>query len=282
MFGLRLFLLGLLVGTSSGLFVTNYHVVNSAQGLVVVPRSQRPPLSSSYVDIRSWSQAMWVNHPEVSQALVADGRSELIRDNLKANLLDERSPEQTQTESQRQSRNVAGQPNVPILFESDRPEIANRSLPATHNSRRLLDSQSPMRQSFESAFDEAIAPVVEDDPDELASDPAAPVSSSHASTDAMVRQLEERFLRSTDSVPSTHPGAPPARTEAIPTSGDAKQMARDLLKQVIPTTGTLPRSAAPLRQWGRDLLSAPAPGQGSAASQPRVPAQSRVILSEPF
>ena len=282
MFGFKMFLGGTLVGTCAGLFVANFHVVNTPQGVVVVPRSQRPPLRSFYVDIRSWSQAMWANHPEVTQALIADGRSSLIRDNLKDNLLKEILPEQTQDDRSQRSRNVANQWEVPIRLESDQPashSLVTQPAPAARSKTRLLDTQSPARKQFESALDEAIAPIVEDDPaesvvDAVASDPAS---------DAMIQKLEEQFTHrlkaNTPAVPSFNPD----RIEALPTSGDAEQMARDLLQQVIPPSRTRSGSATPRRDLGRDLLNAPAPGQGGASqSLPRVPTQSQLILSEPF
>ena len=78
MFGIRTFLVGLLAGACGGLFAANYHVVRTVDGVVVVPRTQRPPLRSSYVDVRTWSQAMWSNHPEVTEALTADGRQDSV------------------------------------------------------------------------------------------------------------------------------------------------------------------------------------------------------------
>ena len=286
MFGIRTFLCGTLLGTCSGLFVANYHVVNTPQGVIVVPRSQRPPLRSVYVDIRSWSEAMWTNHPEVTQALIADGRSALIRENLTDNLLDEIVPEQTQTDRPRRSRSVARQSEVevPIRFESEPdglPGVATKAAPAKTN--RLLDSKSPVRKRFETAIDDAIAPMVEDDPAELVSEQADEILPMEDAQAAMVRKLESRLSGLLDGANSATPNVSPARTEVLPASGDANGMARDLLQQVIPPSGKLPRSAAPLRDFGRDLLSAPAPGQGAAAhSPPRAPTQSRIILSEPF
>ncbi len=286
MFGIRTFLCGLLVGTCGGLFVANYHVVNTPQGVVVVPRNQRPPLRSSYVDIRSWSEAMWTNHPEVTQALIADGRSALIRENLTDNLLDEIVPEQTQNDRPRRSRSVARQTDaeVPIRFESEPdglPGVATKAAPA--KTRRLLDPKSPVRKRFETAIDDAIAPMVEDDPAELASEQADEALPTDDAQAAMVRKLESRLSGLLDGESEAIPAASPARTEVLPTSGNASEMARDLLQQVIPSSGNLPRSAAPLRDFGRELLSAPAPGQGAAAQSPsRAPAQSRVLLSEPF
>lgn len=292
MFGLRMFLIGALVGIGSGLFVANYHVVNSAQGIVIVPRTQRPPLRSSYVDIRSWSQSMWSNHPEVTQALIADGRSSLIRENLKANLLneilpagklsDEIVPEQTRDDLPRGSRNVANQFEVPIQFESDVPnagQLVTEQTSTTGTSARLLDSQSPVRKQFESAFDRAIAPMVEDDPADVVNDTLVNPSAE----DAMVQKLEARFSDLVNQQLPTNAGSFSSRVQALPTSGDTEEMARNLLQQVIPQGTSFPQSATPLRDLGRDLLSAPAPGQGGASlAIPRAPTQSQLILSEPF
>ncbi len=282
MFGLKMFLGGTVIGLCSGLFVANYHVVNSSQGLAVVPRTQRPPLRSTYVDIRSWSQSMWVNHPEVTAALIADGRSALIGENLKDNLLDQIVPPQTRDERQHRSRNVASQSEVPIQFETDRlgvGDLLTEQAPATRTSTRLLDSQSPVRKRFESALDEAIAPMVEDDPAELVNDEVV----GHPADDGMVQKLEARFSDLVNPQQPAGPGASPSRVEVFPTSGDTEEMARDLLQQVIPRGTNLPRSAAPLRDLGRDRLSAPAPGQGGASlAVPRAPTQSQLILSEPF
>ena len=288
MFGFRLFLAGLLVGTCAGLFVANYHVVNTPQGVVVVPRAQRPPLRSSYVDIRSWSQAMWVNHPEVTQALIADGRSSLIRDNLKDNLQNEILPEQSQDDRSRRSRDVAGPSEIPIRMETDRTEVSplvTDSAPAAREKTRLLDSQSPVRKRFESALDEVIAPMVEDDPAEPAGDSVAsdPLSENLPSNEEMIQKLEARLGGLLNEQTSEIPEIGPSRLEAVPTSGDAEEMARDLLQQVIPQGSNLPRSATPFRDFGRDLLSAPAPGQGGASQTlPRPTTQSLLNLSEPF
>ncbi len=282
MFGFKMFLGGALVGICSGLFVANYHVVNSSQGLAVVPRTQRPPLRSTYVDIRSWSQSMWVNHPEVTAALIADGRSSLIGENLKDNLLNEIVPQQTRDDRPRRSRNVAIQTEVPIPFETglaDTSPLLTEQAPATGSSARLLDSQSPVRKRFESAFDEAIAPMVDDDPAELANDTGV----SPSADDAMVQKLEARFSDLVNQQLPAGPGASSSRAEVFPTSGNTEEMTRDLLQQMIPKGTNLPRSATPLRDLGRDLLSAPAPGQGGASlSIPRTPTQSQLILSDPF
>jgi hypothetical protein len=287
MFGIRVFLFGLLVGACAGLFVANYHVVNTPQGVVVVPRSQRPPLRSSYVDIRSWSQAMWTNHPEVTQALVADGRSELIRDNLKDNLLNEILPEQTQDERPQRSRNVARRTEVPIPIEGERAptsSIVADKPAASRNTTRLLDSKSPMRKQWEAAVDEAIAPIVEEDPAELATGSAPEVLPSDAVDQEMVRKLEEKLGSLLEATgPSTTTGRQSSTLDSLPSEAEANEMVRDLFKEVIPQGSQPPGSAAPLRDLGLDFLSAPAPGQGGASkAKPIVPTQSQLIRSQPF
>jgi hypothetical protein len=273
MFGIRPFLCGLLAGACGGLFATNFHVVNTPQGVVVVPRTQQPPLRSSYVDIRNWSEAMWASHPEVTAALVADGRSSLIGENLKDNLLDHVLPKQTRSTTRRNETIPAGRTN----------SVAAKSN-AADDSMKMLDSQSTVRKRWEAALDKAIAPMVDEDPAELAADQPSEVLPETSERDRLVQQLEEKFKdRVPDPVPATETKSTPTRIEALPTSGDPSDMARDLLKQVIPQGGKSPNSAAPLRDLGHSLLNAPAPGQGAAAqAQSRVPVQSQLIQSEPF
>ena len=281
MFGIRPFLCGLLAGACGGLFATNFHVVNTAGGIVVVPRTQQPPLRSSYVDIRNWSEAMWANHPEVTAALVKDGRSSLIGENLKDNLLDNVLPKQTRSETAPPTRSTAHRSeSLPVGRTNS---IATKSDPPA-DSERMLDSGSAVRKRWEAALDKAIAPMVDEDPAELAADQASEVLPESNAQDNLVKQVKDQFKDSVpDPVPASAPKSTPNKIEVLPTSGDPSDMARDLLKQVIPQGGASPKSAAPLRDLGQSLLNAPAPGQGAAAqAQSRVPVQSRMITTEPF
>ena len=279
MFGIRPFLCGLLAGACGGLFATNFHVVNTAQGIVVVPRTQQPPLRSSYVDIRNWSEAMWANHPEVTAALVKDGRSSLIGENLKDNLLDNVLPKQTRSDSVPSTRSTASRSGT--LPVSQANSIATSSVP---DSGTILEQGSAVRKRWEAALDQAIAPMVDEDPAELAADQASEVLPDGSSQNDLVQQLEEQFeARVANPVPASQSKTNSNKIEALPTSGDPSDMARDLLKQVIPQGGANPKSAAPLRDLGQNLLNAPAPGQGAAAqAQSRVPVQSQMITTEPF
>ena len=220
---------------------------------------------------------MWANHPEVTEALVADGRSSLIGENRKDSVLEDALPSSSQNDLAPRSRSTARRPETKPVVRSSVP--SNKSEPARERTQ-ALDSKSLVRKRWESALDQAIAPIVEDDPADLASDQADEVLPANADHDSIVRQLEDRL---SPNSASSIPGVTPSQVEARPASGDASEMARDLLKQVIPQGGQLPRSVAPRRDLGHGLLNAPAPGQGAAAqAQSRIHAQSQLIQVEPF
>lgn len=69
-------------------FAHNYHVVRTAEGVVVVPRTQHVDLKSSYADTRGWDVAKWSESPELAQAIVNDGRGELIAAGVAQGMVD--------------------------------------------------------------------------------------------------------------------------------------------------------------------------------------------------
>lgn len=76
----RSFLAGITVGGVTALLALQYHLVRTDDGLVVIPRVHQAPIRSAYVDTRSWTLEMWKNYPEVTEAVVLSGRSNLIVD----------------------------------------------------------------------------------------------------------------------------------------------------------------------------------------------------------
>ncbi len=83
------FVCGLLAGTGLAAFATQYHLVRSNEGVLVVPRSEKAPLRSTYVDVREWSLAMWRQYPEVSTALTRTGRADLITEGVASGMAEE-------------------------------------------------------------------------------------------------------------------------------------------------------------------------------------------------
>lgn len=122
MFGLKTFLAGLMLGSVVSLLAMNFHVINTKEGLTVLPRANRPPMRSVYVDVRKWSVAMWSEYPEVAQAAVRYGRPDLLGDGVLNTLFPGQantgSTEPVNTETAAQKAKLAMEALVPIKFTS--------------------------------------------------------------------------------------------------------------------------------------------------------------------
>lgn len=249
MFGVRTFAIGLLLGLSGGIFVTHFHVIRTADGFDVVPRVNQPPLRSSYCDVRAWSSAMWTNYPEVTAALTKSGRSQVIGQNLKDNLLEEILPKAPNRKAAPVGESSVARRPVPIHTESGDvdAEAAEPVVGTKKVANQWLDQKSPLRQQWESLVDESIAPLVEEEPTAESAAVSNEVLPEPVSNDPVIEQLEERFR---NAKPLS--GVEPDGAEAV------EEVARDLLQQVIPQGSQVPRSIAPLRDLG-ELLNAPAP-----------------------
>jgi hypothetical protein len=70
-------IVGVAVGGAAMWGAFNYHFLRTAEGVTYVPK-QSANLSDVYLDVRDWSLADWKQHPAVVQALVANGRTELV------------------------------------------------------------------------------------------------------------------------------------------------------------------------------------------------------------
>ncbi len=118
MFGIKTFLAGLTIGGVTSLLAMQFHVINTNDGLIVLPRVNRPPVRSTYVDVRKWSLAMWRQHPEVAKAAVRYGRPDL----LGGGVLNSVFPQQTDFQAEPASNSETGKAKlaldalVPIKF----------------------------------------------------------------------------------------------------------------------------------------------------------------------
>ncbi|MCA9080485.1 MAG: hypothetical protein KDA58_07995, partial [Planctomycetaceae bacterium] len=73
---------GLMAGAGLTVFALQYHVVHTNEGVIVVARTQKAPLRSTYVDVRDWSLSMWQQYPEVSLALASSGRTNVMTEGV--------------------------------------------------------------------------------------------------------------------------------------------------------------------------------------------------------
>lgn len=72
------FIFGMVVG---GLLIyggLNYHIINTPSGLHLVPKVNST-LAETYVDIRGWGVAEWMQHKDVAAALLAADRQDLMQ-----------------------------------------------------------------------------------------------------------------------------------------------------------------------------------------------------------
>ena len=61
--------LAILACIAASAFCVNCHVIRSNDAIVVVPK-QRIALENTFVDIRSWDNEDWDEHPELVHALM--------------------------------------------------------------------------------------------------------------------------------------------------------------------------------------------------------------------
>lgn len=125
MFGLKMFLAGLVLGAGGMLFSMQFHVMRTNTGLTVVPRTHQPPLRSTYVDVRRWSVAMWQNYPEVTEALVKSGRVDVLGTGAVKSLIPEAVESQLNGlgDSVRDQTKKAIEAIVPIRFTNQQGNI---------------------------------------------------------------------------------------------------------------------------------------------------------------
>ena len=72
------FIFGMIAG---GLLIyagLHYHVINTPSGLHLVPKVNST-LAETYVDVRGWGMAEWMQHKDVAAALLAADRQDLMQ-----------------------------------------------------------------------------------------------------------------------------------------------------------------------------------------------------------
>jgi hypothetical protein len=79
------FLLGMVVGIVLYTATTHFHVVRARDGFHLVAK-QSAQLSETYVDIRQFTMADWVDHPQLAAALTKANKQYLIGDSAATSL----------------------------------------------------------------------------------------------------------------------------------------------------------------------------------------------------
>lgn len=79
---LKPFLLGSIAGCGAMFMALQYHVVQSHDGLQLIPRTPQVSLGLAWADVREWDAETWTERPELARALVAHGSSDLISESV--------------------------------------------------------------------------------------------------------------------------------------------------------------------------------------------------------
>lgn len=83
---LLLLLSGALLGGAFVYAAFQYHVVRTADGVLLVPKTQAA-FELPYRDIRDWSAADWAGHPALARAMIAAGHGEFVQSSITSGLI---------------------------------------------------------------------------------------------------------------------------------------------------------------------------------------------------
>lgn len=122
MFGIRPLLLGMVVGSGGMFFAHRYHVVQTADGVIVVSRTQQVDLSSAYVDTRGWDTARWTESPDLALAMTNGGYGEKMLQSASGAMLDQAAAKLGLAQSEANWSAANGQPASQAM-----PEIVFRN-----------------------------------------------------------------------------------------------------------------------------------------------------------
>jgi len=130
---------GAALGASAMFFAQQYHVVQSQNGLQIIPRTPQQSLGLAYADVRTWSPSQWTDRPELARALMAHGSADLISESVASSLADRISEETSTLDELRgflnRNENGAGNSEDSLLsFPSFDGKAKSSSLPESDSS----------------------------------------------------------------------------------------------------------------------------------------------------
>lgn len=164
---------GVILGAGMTLFVTRVHVLNTEDGLIVVPRSHPAEVRSVYVDVRKWNASMWQEYPDVTEAVVESGRSDLL---VETGLNDLFSSNEAATEVLPNSdASEIVKSLVPIRFEDASEPKQEGSLPI-----RFFGEEEATSEAKEGSVSQAAS-----DADKLVAETAPPKTGAEKPTDLL-------------------------------------------------------------------------------------------------
>ncbi len=89
---LKPFLFGTIFGGGLAFVALQYHLVQSADGFRLVPRTPQPSIGLAYADVRDFGMQEWADRPELAQAIMAHGSTDLITTSAKQQITNTIAP----------------------------------------------------------------------------------------------------------------------------------------------------------------------------------------------
>ena len=135
------FLLGCMAGCSAMFVALQYHVVQSHDGLQLIPRAPQAALGLAWADVREWDAATWTDRPELARALVAHGSSDLITESVAREIVDSADPDSGTMSRLRSLLNdsMSSDLEAPLFEQDDSASLERRrgslAIPFPHETR---------------------------------------------------------------------------------------------------------------------------------------------------
>ncbi|HIF01048.1 MAG TPA: hypothetical protein EYG03_23245 [Planctomycetes bacterium] len=131
------FLFGALFGAGTVFIGLQYHIVQSHEGIRVVPRTPQHAIGLAYVDIRNWGAEQWADRPELARALVAHGSTDLVASSVTEGLVESISSESAILDQLRGFVNESPDSNDAGLLFND-SDFAPNDAPSDSNHQGLI------------------------------------------------------------------------------------------------------------------------------------------------
>lgn len=144
---MKSFFAGLLIGGLLTYIAFQSHIVQTPSGVVFVPKQPAIPLSDTYVDIRTWGQTEWSEHPRIYEAMKAADRLP------SANPQEQASPAETPPTGPVQLRGPERQPNARSVSYPEQTSVRPAASVSEQGQRQPVATTPPMRRLADAAND---------------------------------------------------------------------------------------------------------------------------------
>jgi hypothetical protein len=247
---------GAALGASAMFFAQQYHVVQSHDGLQVIPRTPQTSIGLAYADIRNWSPSQWTDRPELARALMAHGSSDLIAESVASTLADRVSEDTSTLDELRDFLNGTKKEL------SSEGEIEFPDLTAPRATKPIDDAEKSDNDLFRIPFPQDAKTKAPADPFREArsadkSESLASDAGSRFSSDDLLNDVRESTFNEVTERPSASSTVTPPKNSATPSTSStnakttksiaeqAREMEELIFGKAPPASSSGAKAAAP-------------------------------------